>query len=357
MDLETRINAFVSLGEFLGQFADSDSKQIKKVSDDAYFYDTMPSIMQSAKIHNGWFTTDNLHYTFASWSKVLTKNNLEEWLSAYKLPAENAKTVAVVMAGNIPMVGFHDFLSILLAGHNAHVKLSSNDNKLLPFLTEYLISKDPSLKEAITFTDGQIENYDAVIATGSDNTARYFDYYFRKKPNIIRRNRNAIAVLTGEESKKDLELLADDIFRYYGLGCRNVSKLYVPKGYDFTEFFEAIYSWKDIVQEVKYMNNYDYNKAVYLMSNHKTGDLLDNDFLLLKNDEGFSSPIGVLFYSYYDSLKEVEQFLIEQEEKIQCVVSQAKISMNNIVAFGQTQSPGLTDYADSVDTMAFLETL
>ena len=192
--------------------------------------------------------------------------------------------------------------------------------------------------------------------SGSDNTARYFDYYFRNKPNIIRRNRNAVAVLTGEESKEELELLADDVFRYYGLGCRNVSKLFVPKGYDFTNFFQAMYRWKDIVQEVKYMNNYDYNKAVYLMSNHKTGDLLDNDFLLLKNDEGFSSPIGVLFYTYYDSLNEVEQFLIEQEDKIQCVVSQEKLSLN-IVGFGQTQSPGLTDYADNVDTMRFLETL
>ncbi|HLS12037.1 MAG TPA: acyl-CoA reductase [Flavobacteriaceae bacterium] len=356
MDLETRINAFVSLGEFLGQFTSQESIKEKNKSVEDRFHEAMPGIMQTAKIHNGWFTLNNIQYTFDSWSKVLTKSNLEKWLNTYNLPVKNPKTVAVVMAGNIPMVGFHDFLSILLAGHKAHVKLSSNDNKLLPFLTEFLISKDPSLKESITFTDGQIENYDAVIATGSDNTARYFDYYFRNKPNIIRRNRNAVAVLTGEESKEELELLADDVFRYYGLGCRNVSKLFVPKGYDFTNFFQAMYRWKDIVQEVKYMNNYDYNKAVYLMSNHKTGDLLDNDFLLLKNDEGFSSPIGVLFYTYYDSLSEVEQFLIEQEDKIQCVVSQEKLSLN-IVGFGQTQSPGLTDYADNVDTIKFLETL
>lgn len=356
MDLETRINAFVSLGEFLGHFANHESTQKKDLTVDNKFYDAMPNIMQTAKIHNGWFTLNNLQYTFANWSKVLTADNLKEWSSDYNLPVKNPKTVAVVMAGNIPMVGFHDFLSILLAGHIAHVKLSSNDNKLLPFLTEFLISKDPSLKESITFTDGQIENFDAVIATGSDNTARYFDYYFRKKPNIIRRNRNAIAVLTGKESEEDLKLLADDIFRYYGLGCRNVAKLFVPKGYDFTNFFQAMYNWKDIVHEVKYMNNYDYNKAVYLMSNHKTGDLLDNDFLLLKNDEGFSSPIGVVFYSYYNSLEEVDQFLNEQKDKIQCVVSQEELSME-VVAFGQTQSPALTDYADNVDTMKFLENL
>src|SRR5690625_3123943 len=167
MDLETRINAFVSLGEFLGQFTSDESIQKKDKPVDGKFYDAMPSIMQTAKNYNGWFTINNLQYTFESWSKELTKSNLEDWLSAYKLPVKNPKTVAVVMAGNIPMVGFHDYLSILLAGHKVHVKLSSNDNKLLPFLTEYLISKDPSLKESITFTDGQIENYDAVIATGS----------------------------------------------------------------------------------------------------------------------------------------------------------------------------------------------
>lgn len=356
MDLEIRMNAFLCLGKFLGQFANSNAERIENLPGNDEFYDAMPSIMQTAKIYNGWFTVDNLEHTFANWSKALIKTNLEEWLKEYDLPVDTPKIVAVVMAGNIPMVGFHDFLSILLSGHKAHVKLSSDDNKLLPFLTEYLISQDPSLKDDITFTDGQLKEYDAVIATGSDNTARYFDYYFRKKPNIIRRNRNAIAVLTGKESKEDLELLANDIFRYYGLGCRNVSKLYVPKDYDFTPFFQAMYNWKDITQEFKYMNNYDYNKAVYLMSNHKSGDLLDNDFLLLKKEDSFSSPIGVLFYSYYDSIKEVEELLIEQKDKIQCIVSDEKLSIE-VIGFGETQNPGLTDYADNVDTMAFLETL
>lgn len=356
MDLENRINAFVCLGKFLGQFANSNATRIENLPGNEEFYDAMPSIMQTAKIYNGWFTLDNLEHTFASWSRALTKTNLEEWLKEYNLPVEEPRIVAVVMAGNIPMVGFHDFLSILLSGHKAHVKLSSDDNKLLPFLTQHLISQDPSLKDNITFTDGQLKDFDAVIATGSDNTARYFDYYFRKKPNIIRRNRNAIAVLTGKESKEELELLANDIFRYYGLGCRNVSKLYLPKDYDFSVFFQAMYYWKDITQEVKYMNNYDYNKAVYLMSNHKTGDLLDNDFLLLKKEDSFSSPIGVIFYSYYDSIKEVDELLVEQKDKIQCIVSKENLSMK-VIGFGETQSPSLTDYADNVDTMAFLETL
>lgn len=356
MDLETRINAFVSLGEFLGHFADATIESTEAIQKDNVFYDTMPELMQTAKNYNGWFTEGNLRYTFASWSKVLTKTNLEHWLKNYNLPVQHPKTIAVVMAGNIPMVGFHDFLSILLAGHKVLVKLSSNDNKLLPFLTRFLITKDPSLKEAIRFTDEQLTDFDAVIATGSDNTARYFDFYFRKKPNIIRKNRNAVAVLTGEENKADLALLANDIFRYYGLGCRNVAKIYVPKDYDFRKFFEAMYYWKDITQEVKYMNNYDYNKAVYLMSHHKTGGLLDNDFLLLKEEENFSSPIGVLFYSYYNSIEELESLLKEKQDKIQCVVSKTDLNRKT-VAFGDTQSPGLMDYADDVDTMAFLESL
>lgn len=356
MVLQTRINAFVNLGKFLSQFTSNNAERLADLPENNKFYDAMLGIMQSAKIHNGWFTEENLQFTFESWSKTLTKSNLEKWLSPYKTPTTSPKIVAVVMAGNIPMVGFHDFLSILLSGHKALVKLSSNDNKLLPFLTEYLITQDPSIKDAVSFTDNQLKDYDAVIATGSDNTARYFEYYFRNKPHIIRKNRNAVAVLTGKESKAELELLANDIFRYYGLGCRNVAKLYVPENYDFKNFFEAMYSWKDIVQEVKYMNNYNYNKAIYLMSNHKTSDLLDNDFLLLKKDDSLSSPIGVLFYSYYNNISDVEATLVERKEDIQCIVSGENLSMKT-VGFGETQSPKLTDYADDVDTMAFLETL
>lgn len=356
MVLQTRINAFVRLGKFLGQFSNSKEESILDPSKNNKFFEEMSNIMQVAKIYNGWFTEENLRYTFTSWSKILTQPNLESWLSEYKIPTKNPKTIAVVMAGNIPLVGFHDFLCILLSGHKALVKLSSNDNKLLPFLTDYLITQDPSIKESVRFTDDQLKDYDAVIATGSDNTAKYFEYYFRNKPHIIRKNRNAVAILTGKETKEELELLAEDVFKYYGLGCRNVAKLYIPRNYDFKSFFEAMYSWKDIVNELKYMNNYDYNKAIYLMSNHKTLDLLDNNFLLLKEDQNLASPIGVLFYSYYDTITDVEKTISQKQEEIQCVVSTEKLSVKTL-NFGETQNPGLSDYADNVDTMAFLQTL
>ena len=250
------------------------------------------------------------------------------------------------MAGNIPLVGFHDFLCVLLSGNNVLAKLSSNDKVLLPYLSNYLIQQEPSLAARIAFTEGKMEGFDAVIATGSNNTSRYFEYYFGKKPNIIRKNRNSIAILTGKESTEELTALGEDIFRYYGLGCRNVSKIYVPKGYDFEPFFNAIFSYKDIVDQHKYANNYDYNKAVYLMSNFK---ILDNGFLILKEDDGQASPISVLFYAYYDAEETLEQELNAQEEQIQCIVSK-----KGGIGFGETQKPKLHDYADGVDTMEFL---
>jgi hypothetical protein len=256
------------------------------------------------------------------------------------------------MAGNIPLVGFHDFLSILISGHHVLVKQSSNDKHLLPFLAKYLEHVEPEFKNRIQFTESKLEHFDAVIATGSDNTSRYFEYYFKDKPSIIRKNRNSIAVLTGNESEDQLKALSDDVFRYYGLGCRNVSKLYVPKNYDFDAFFKAMYSWHPIIHENKYANNYDYNKAVYLMSEFK---MLENGFLMLKEDENFSSPIATLFYEHYESLDELKNTLKRKKDQIQCVVSDGFIE--DEVKFGQTQLPNLWDYADGVDTITFSLTM
>jgi hypothetical protein len=253
------------------------------------------------------------------------------------------------LAGNIPLVGFHDFLSVLITGHKALIKTSSNDQHLLPFLAKYLIAVEPEFADAITFTEGKLEGFDAVIATGSNNTARYFEYYFKDKPAIIRKNRNSAAILTGNESREELVGLGEDIFRYFGLGCRNVSKLFVPQGYDFKNFFEAIYEYKDVIFYDKYANNYDYNKAVFLMSNFK---LLDNEFLTIKEDSGYASPISSVFYEYYDNLDTLKQKLEAEQDQLQCVVSN-KLTENSI-PFGQTQKPGLLDYADNVDTIAFL---
>jgi len=249
------------------------------------------------------------------------------------------------MAGNIPLVGFHDFLSVLITGNKVLAKLSSNDTVLLPFLAKKLIEIEPGFAELIEFTEERLSNFDAVIATGSNNTARYFEYYFGKYPSIIRKNRNSVAILTGNETPEQLDALAEDIFRYFGLGCRNVSKLFLPKDYNFDPFFNAMYGWKEIINNNKYINNYDYNKAVYLMSNI---ELLDNEFLLLKEDNGFSSPISVVFYQYYESEDELRKYLSENKEHIQAIVSEKDIP------FGAAQKPQLWDYADGVDTVSFL---
>ena len=217
------------------------------------------------------------------------------------------------MAGNIPLVGFHDFFSVLISGHNVVVKQATNDKQLLPLIAKYLEIVEPGFKSKITFVDGQLKDFDAVIATGSDNTARYFEYYFREVPSIIRNNRNSVAVLNGNETKNDLEALSIDIFRYYGLGCRNVSKLFVPKSYDFKDFFQSIYSWHPIINQSKYANNYDYNKAVYLMSEF---DMLENGFLMLKEDHRYSSPIATLFYELKNKKKTLKKRLNKDHTKI-----------------------------------------
>lgn len=333
MQLNQRINAFINLGKFLKEIASEKENPILK----------------KAESENGWFTHENIKSALLSWSEALSEINLEEWVSRYKFEESNPKTVAIIMAGNIPLVGFHDFVSVLITGNKVLAKLSSNDKTLLPFIANQLITIEPKFKNHIVFTEGKLENFDAVIATGSNNTARYFDYYFGKYPNIIRKNRNSVAVLTGNEKEEELQKLADDIFKYFGLGCRNVSKLYIPENYDFEPFFKAMYSWKEIIHNHKYINNYDYNKAVYLMDSFP---LLDNEFMLLKEDNGFSSPISVVFYEKYTSKYAVKKKLEAEAENIQCVVTKA--GLPNEISFGKAQNPELWDYADGVDTVAFL---
>lgn len=349
MQLTKRIQAFVKLGKFMSQF--SSENYIKKnntlLNED--FYDGMIDVIQLSKSYNGWFSESNVHFAFKSWEDALNEDNLLKWIVNYDMEKTPNKSIAMVLAGNIPLVGFHDFLSVLISGNSVIAKLSSNDKLLLPYLAKYLIAIEPEFKNKITFTEERLQAFDAVIATGSNNTARYFEYYFGKYPNIIRKNRNSVAVLTGNETSEQLVSLSNDIFRYFGLGCRNVSKLYLPKGYNFDNFFNAMFSWKEVINDNKYINNYDYNKAVYLMSNI---NLLDNEFLLLKEDKSFSSPISVVFYEYYDDLESVKENLILEKENIQCIVSNSGIE--NEISFGETQNPQLWDYADNIDTLDFL---
>lgn len=307
------------------------------------------SVLENAKAHNGWFTQEQVLYAFRQWADQLTAARLQQWLSAYNISEVKPITVAIIMAGNVPLVGFHDFLCTLLTGHQALIKLASTDKVLLPYLVDKLSQETPEFSKLVRFSDKKLSDFDAVIATGSNNTARYFDYYFGKYPHIIRKNRNSVAVLSGNETNDQLKSLAEDIFLYFGLGCRNVSKLYLPKNYNFDRFFQAMYSQKEVIHHVKYMNNYDYNKAVYLMSNI---ELLDNEFMLLKEDHGFSSPIAVIYYEFYDNLPEMQKQLQNKNEQIQCVLSE--IDELAALKFGQSQQPSLDDYADGVDTLKFL---
>ena len=345
-------SSFVELGNFLRQFSEEGNVKTASVLQNDLFFDDFASLIVLSQSHNGWFTPEQVQFSVQSWAKALTEDNLNQWLSSYDFSKIEPKKVGLVLAGNIPLVGFHDFLSVLISGHDVLVKTSSNDQHLLKFLAKYLITIQPELNSKITFVEGKLEDFDAVIATGSNNTARYFEYYFKDKPSIIRKNRNSVAVLNGKETHEELVGLGEDIFRYFGLGCRNVSKLFVPKGYNFDNFFKAMYEYRDVIQYEKYANNYDYNKAVFLMSNFQ---LLDNEFLTIKEDVSYASPISSVFYEFYESLEEITSRLNSDAEQIQCVVSKNLIP--NSVAFGQTQQPHLWDYADNVDTLAFLNNL
>ncbi|MFI0490247.1 acyl-CoA reductase [Flavobacterium sp.] len=355
---------FIELGKFLSQF----SKEKNRINPDVLFnepfFEDFVNLIQLSQSHNGWYTPENVYFSIQSWAKALTKENLNKWLSAYSFDCTSAtlsinyqddnkkgKNVGLILAGNIPLVGFHDFLSVLISGNSVLIKTSSNDQFLLPFLAKYLIAIEPELSNKITFVEGKLENFDAVIATGSNNTARYFEYYFKDKPSIIRKNRNSVAVLNGEETKEQLIALGEDIFRYFGLGCRNVSKLFVPRGYSFNAFFEAIFEYQEVIHYEKYANNYDYNKAVFLMSNFK---LLDNGFLTIKEDTSYASPISSIFYEFYENLEDIKTRLESESEQIQCIVSNNLIE--NSIDFGETQKPNLWDYADNVDTISFLLT-
>ncbi|HLG02823.1 MAG TPA: hypothetical protein VI731_04470, partial [Bacteroidia bacterium] len=304
---------------------------------------------------NGWFTNENVRHRLEAIVDSLEISILNTWLSKYSIPEKPGnKRVGVIIAGNIPLAGFDDFRCVLLAGHIFIGKLSSGDKLLLPLVAEILTEIQPEYKSQIQFTEERLPSIDAVIATGSNNSARYFDYYFSKYPHIIRKNRNGVAILTGKEDAAELDALGEDIFRYFGLGCRSVTKLFVPAGYNFNLLFENMMRWgESMMANNKYMNNYEYNKTVYLLSKIA---LLDNNFLLLKEDEGLSSPPGVLFYEYYDSLPELRKKINAASALIQCIVAQPGIA-EGAIPFGQAQQTLPSDYADNIDSMQFLLSL
>ena len=304
---------------------------------------------------NPWFTKENVVKCYEAWGNALSSEKVEQFTSRYSINqnGKNPKTIGIISAGNIPLVGLHDILCCLLSGHRAVIKLSGRDADLTSLVISILEKEDPTLKGMVTIAEDRLTNFDAIIATGSNNSARYFEYYFAKYPHIIRKNRNGVAVLTGKESQDELALLGSDIYQYFGLGCRNVAKIFIPKGYDLATLFEAIEPWNDIINHNKYANNYSYNRALWLI------DLVphfDTGFMLFKRDSAFASPIATLFFEEYEQPEQIIEFLNQNIELLQCVVS----NMNQVplqVGFGQTQQPELWDFADGVDTMKFLENI
>lgn len=335
MTLEQRINAFVKLGNHLSN-----------LSEEAF-----ESLALQAQLENPWFTAENIRRSLAGIAPYLQEDKLTQWTSAYSLNPQESKEVALVLAGNIPLVGFHDLLCVLIGGHRAQLKLSSKDSKLIQYLIKHLHWLEPGFEKAITVKENKLENFDAVIATGSDNSARYFEYYFGKYPNIIRKNRTSCAILTGKESEKEIEALGKDIFSYFGLGCRNVSKVFIPTGYDLTKFLSCLESYKEVIHHHKYCNNYDYQKSILLVNQVP---FLDTGFLLLQENDKLVSPISVLYYEHYADQTNLDTKLRDNQEKIQCIVGNSEPAT---VAFGFAQFPEVWDYADKVDTLKFLESL
>ncbi len=313
----------------------------------------LDAIIHRTEFNNPWFTRANQEKAIGAIAHhFLTPDKLDAWLQAYELPdaPPDPPAVGLVMAGNIPLVGFHDVLCVFLAGLRSQIKLSEKDQYLLPYLLKLLQRFDPRIAGYFSIVE-RLSGFDAVIATGSNNTARYFEAYFGKYPHIIRKNRNGVAVLTGEETKAELRALGEDIFRYFGLGCRNVAKLYVPRDYHFDPLLEVLHEFREIVQHNKYKNNFDYNMAVNVLN--KTPYRSNGCIFLVKNPS-FQSPISGLHYEYYDELSQLETELSARTEAIQCVVARPGLLTFPAYPFGGTQSPEPWDYADGVDTLAFL---
>lgn len=345
--VEHRLASFAKLGEVFGSIAAGKPWPGHSSGTTQLEYDAFVSATQGAFHRNGWFTEENVRHALKAWSIALERTSLEQWLSAYPALGKerSERTIGLIMAGNIPFVGLHDLVTVLLAGHRVRVKYASDDAGLTPALVALWSALAPDLAERITLVTGKLGEVDAVIATGSDNTARYFKHYFGHLPHIVRRNRTSVAVLDGSETEEELAALGEDLFRYFGLGCRNVGKVFLPQDFELDRLFKAIFPWKAVVEHGKYANNYDYHKALWLLDGVP---LIENGFLLVKEDTALHSPVGSLFIERYTDRAAVEQRLAADDQRIQCVVGHGH------VPFGAAQSPALSDYADRVDTMAFL---
>ncbi len=310
-------------------------------------------LMRRTSHNNAWFTIENQQKAIHEIAThFLNKEKLENWVKNYAITeGGDVKTVGLVLAGNIPLVGFHDILCVFVSGNKAKIKISDKDPYLLPYILQILKEIDSETADYFDITDGFLKDFDAVIATGSNNSARYFEAYFGKYPHIIRKNRNAVAILRGSETATDLALLGEDVFTYFGLGCRNVSKIFVPRGYNFHSLLTAFHEFRDIVLHDKYKNNFDYNFTLLILNkiHHEA-----NGCILMREAAEMSSPIAVLYYEYYDDLTDLKINLWQKREEIQLIVAKDKVEGLPTFYFGEAQKPSLSDYADGVDTLDFL---
>lgn len=346
------VNVFVELGKQLSKVIHADEQHLNGLSAE---HEKWSRVIRHAEIENKWFTRGNVIKAFEGIIALVEEQQLRNFVAQYSVPVKKPVRVGVIFAGNIPMVGFHDLMCVLLSGNNLIAKFSSDDKVLMGFIVEELIAIEPALKNQIEVVE-RLNTIDAIIATGSNNSSRYFDYYFGKYPHVFRKNRTAIAIIDGTETGEELTQLGSDIFTYFGLGCRNVSKLYVPKGYVFDTLFECIHSFGDeLLMHNKYLNNFDYHRALFLL---ELIPFLTNNFLIIKEGEALSTPVSVLNYEYYTNLEELKQKLIAEQEQIQCLVSKNKLDLEALsyrsFYFGEAQMPAIADFADGVDTMAFL---
>lgn len=333
MELDHRKKSFSALHSKLERLSISDKNEL----------------FHKAYIHNPWFTFDNLELAWKGILELLEPQKVAAWLDQYDATRSDAKNVGVIMAGNIPMVGFHDFLCVLLSGNKLQAKLSSQDKYLIPFIAECLIDIEPRWESYIEFTDN-MKGVDALIATGSDNSARYFHYYFKDIPHIIRQNRTSVSIVDDNTTTDQLEGLGDDIFTYFGMGCRNVSHIFLPKGYDLGKLDSAWKKWQDLMDHHKYANNYFYNKSILQV---RQAPYFDFGYVLLEENKDWVSPTSLLYLEFYDKLPEVKQRINQNENKTQCTVANPEV-FDRAVPYGKAQFPQVDDYADNVDTMAFL---
>ncbi|MCX7954118.1 MAG: acyl-CoA reductase [Bacteroidales bacterium] len=346
LSLKDRINILAEIGEFIRRYFTNNL-------DNNTYYE-FNKIITEEKNHNYWFTEDNVIFALKYWAKILTKENIETWITPYlpKIEQVFPKTIAIIAAGNIPLVCFHDVICSFIAGHKTKLKLSKKDSRILKFILTHFFNKNPILANYITLIEEEfLKEFDAIIATGTNNTIKYFEYYFGKYPHLFRHSRHSIAVLTEEETAEELELLSNDVFIYFGLGCRNVTKIYVPQNYNFNKLINAFNKWSNIIYNHHYANNYNYHKAIYLINQEK---FIDTGFLILKENKQISASVGVLFYEYYDNFKNLEEKIKLEKNNIQCIVSKKNVLFLPTVFFGKTQEPNLWDYADNIDTINFL---